>query len=572
MSATADAAGMAKRLAAFELGADDVARLRAFDAWLRAGDVPQRLAHALWASAAPAAPIQAFVEGFFGELTRCDFGQDHLRRQAAGWAQCVPADWPLQAFAKYLALATAEAARLMKDDPDAAATIVALQKLVLFHLDRLWALQQPGREPEPAALPSHTPFLQRLRHEVRQRDGQPLAVLIMSTDSRSRLDGVLGYDAGAALAAQVVESLRLALRDGDVVEHIGSDEFGLILPSISSQGHVVLAAHKILRTLEKPFTIAGQPVYINPSLGISLYPEHGRDADDIMQRANLAMQSAQETHAGFAFHSPEHDQSSSLQFSLETDLRHALDENQLFMLYQPQLDLATGRISGAEALVRWNHKSRGAISPGQLVAIAEKTGLISPLTMWVFNTALRQCADYERMGAEATVSVNVSAHTLREPDFPEFVDQALKTWAVTPARLVVEITESAMLEDQARCLQNLARLKALGVMLSMDDFGTGYSSMTQLRTLPLDELKIDLSFVRHMLQVKEDEKIVRSVIDLAHNFGLKVVAEGVEDRETLEFLRELGCDTVQGFHIGLPLTDVAFKQMLQVSPPLNLIV
>ena len=563
MSGMADAAGIEKHLAAFDLGADDVERLCAFDALLGASDLPQRLRHALWASAAPAVPFQTFVDAFFDELPRCDFGEEHLRQQAAGWAQCLSADWPVPAFGKYLALATLEAARLMKDDPDAcAATIIALQKLVLFHLDRVGALQQTNREPPPAVMPSHAPFLQRLRHEVRQRDGQPLAVLIMSTDSRSRLDGVLGYDAGAALAGQVVESLRLALRDGDVVEHIGSDEFGLILPSVSSEGHVVLAAHKILRTLEKSFMVAGQPVYINPSLGISLYPEHGRDADDIMQRANLAMQSAHETHAGFAFHNPERDQSTSLQFSLETDLRHAIEENQLFMLYQPQLDLATGCISGAEALVRWNHSSRGAISPGQLVAIAEKTGLISPLTMWVFNTALRQCADHERMGADVTISVNVSAHTLREPDFPEFVDQALKTWAVTPARLVVEVTESAMLEEQARCLQNLARLKALGVMLSMDDFGTGYSSMTQLRKLPLDELKIDLSFVRHMLRVKEDEKIVRSVIDLAHNFGLKVVAEGVEDKETLEFLRELACDTVQGFHVGLPVSDVAFKEML----------
>ncbi|MEO5573902.1 MAG: GGDEF domain-containing phosphodiesterase, partial [Gammaproteobacteria bacterium] len=288
------------------------------------------------------------------------------------------------------------------------------------------------------------------------------------------------------------------------------------------------------------------------------YPEHGNDADMLMKHANVAMHNAKRNKVGLSIFSIEHDLFSQLQLEIQAGLNGAIQDNELFLHYQPQLNLHTRQIDAAETLLRWSLPNRGAVPPADILAVAENTGMISSLTGWVLNTALRQQANFHRAGLDLNISVNFSARNLIEPELPEFVDQVLRTWNVAPDRITVEITESAMIEDEKRALNTLLKLKEIGVKLSIDDFGTGYASMTYLRKLPVDEIKIDVSFVRNMLTMKEDERIVRSIIALGHNFDLEVIAEGVEDKHTLERLVDLGCDRAQGYYLGNPVPEEEF--------------
>lgn len=406
---------------------------------------------------------------------------------------------------------------------------------------------------------NHTLLLDYLRSEIRhkQHDGMMLSVLAINLDCVSRVDGLLGYPAGDALLEQITARLRAGLRPADVLGTLGRDELGCILPTIAGEGYALLATHKILRVLEQAFTVSEQQVLVSASLGIALYPEHGKSAETLLRQANLAMHEAKRSKAGFMMYTPNLEQMSQLQFEIKADLVRAIRENELSLHYQPQLDLATERITGYEALLRWDRGPDAAIPTATIIAVAENNGLISALTEGVLNTALRQYINFQRAGMDVDVSINFSARNLAERELSVMVEQALKTWSVSPDKIVVEITESAMIEDEKRCLETLKKLKDIGVKLSIDDFGTGYASMSYLRKLPVDELKIDISFVRNMMRVKEDERIVRSVITLSHNFDLEVVAEGVEDEVTLEHLRDLGCDKAQGNYISPPLPEAA---------------
>jgi diguanylate cyclase (GGDEF)-like protein len=416
----------------------------------------------------------------------------------------------------------------------------------------------------PDVLATHTLLLDALRKEVKkkQRDQGMLAVLVIGLEGVIKLDGVMGYQAGDQLQQQVVDRLKSALRDADILGLMGREEIGCILSSITSEGHATLAAHKIMRILEQPFTVDDRQVAINVSLGIAYCPEHGNEADILMQRANVAMHEARRSKTGLSIFNAEHDVFSQLQLEIQSGLSNAIQDNELFLCYHPQLNLRTRQIDAAEALLRWDRGNKRHIEPDDILAVAENTGLISPLTAWVFNTALRQQASFHRAGMELNISVNFSARNLVEPELPEFVDQALRTWNVPPGKITIEITESAMIEDEKRALNTLAKLKDVGVKLSIDDFGTGYASMTYLRKLPVDEIKIDVSFVRTMMMVKEDERIVRSIIALGHNFDLEVVAEGVECKETLERLIDLGCDRAQGYYLGIPVPEEEFKKVV----------
>ncbi|MEO5702294.1 MAG: bifunctional diguanylate cyclase/phosphodiesterase [Gammaproteobacteria bacterium] len=409
-------------------------------------------------------------------------------------------------------------------------------------------------------LADHTLLLSSLRKELKKkhRDQGMLAILIIGLEGVTKLDGVMGYQAGDQLQQQVTERLKSALRETDIFGFIGREELGCILPSLTSEGHATLAAYKILRILEQSFMIEDRQVVVNVSLGMAYYPEHGNDADILMKHANVAMHNAKRNKTGLSIFSIEHDLFSQLQLEIQAGLNGAIQDNELFLHYQPQLNLHTRQIDAAETLLRWNLPNRGAIPPADILAVAENTGMISLLTGWVLNTALRQQANFNRAGLDLNISVNFSARNLMEPELPEFVDQTLRTWNVPPDKITVEITESAMIEDEKRALNTLLKLKDIGVKLSIDDFGTGYASMTYLRKLPVDEIKVDVSFVRSMLTVKGDERIVRSIIALGHNFDLEVVAEGVEDRQTLERLVDLGCDRVQGYYLGSPVPEEEF--------------
>jgi diguanylate cyclase (GGDEF)-like protein len=414
-------------------------------------------------------------------------------------------------------------------------------------------------------LSTHDDLINRLRQEIalKQKPGGELGVIVLGLECLNRIDGIWGYHIGDKLIREVGVCLQEALREADVVGHIGRGGFGCILPAITSPAHAILAAHKILRVLERPFELVPeQQIYLMPRLGVALFSDHGREAEVLLRHGNVAMHEAQRSGENFVLYQPELDQVTQMQFELHSDLRKAIQDNELMLYYQPQVSLDSGRVSGVEALLRWNSSKRGFVPPDKIVAIAENTGLISALTMWVVNAALRQSAEFHLKGLDLTMAINFSAHNLREPDLVELFERALETWGVPANRIVIELTESAMMEEHPRALETLDRLKALGVALSMDDFGTGYSAMSRLRNLPLSDLKIDLLFVQNMLTSLPDEKIVRSMVGLAQNLGLQVVAEGVEDKATLDKLRELGCDKVQGYYIGRPLPEADFLKLM----------
>jgi len=315
------------------------------------------------------------------------------------------------------------------------------------------------------------------------------------------------------------------------------------------QGRIV--AQTVLDTMETPFVIEGHVIHVGASIGISVYPDHGEEKDVLLRHADVAMYVAKRGRRGYAVYASEQDAHSARRLQLVGELRRAIEHDELVLHYQPKVRLSDGCPVGVEALVRWNHPEHGTLPPGQFIPTAEDTGLIRPLTEWVLAAAVRQLRAWSDAGIDLRVAVNLSPRNLEEVLLPETVTGLLSDLGVAADRLVVEITESTMMAAFAE--RTLHRLHALGIGVSIDDFGMGYSSLAYLRRLPVDEIKIDRSFIVDMIREGENTAIVRSTIDLGHNLGLHVVAEGVEDAATLQRLIALGCDAVQGFHLCPPL-------------------
>jgi len=326
----------------------------------------------------------------------------------------------------------------------------------------------------------------------------------------------------------------------------------LIVPDPAAAAALVVT-ERIRRSLERPFMVEGLSLQVEASIGIAQYPEHGRDGDTLIQHADLAMYVAKSGSQGFQVYATKYDQHSRARLALLGQLRRAIDEGQLVLHYQPKVELATGAVAGVEALLRWQHPSRMLIPPGEFVPFAEHTGLIRPLTLFVLDAALRQAAEWRAAGLDLEVAVNLSARNVVDPQLPQDVRAALDRWGVPAGTLQLEITESALMGEPARAGEVLTTLSRMGVSLSLDDFGTGYSSLASLKRLPVDEIKIDRSFVSHMAGIESDAVIVRSTIDLGHNLGVRVVAEGVETAEAWGLLADLGCDVAQGFLVGRPM-------------------
>jgi EAL domain-containing protein (putative c-di-GMP-specific phosphodiesterase class I) len=305
--------------------------------------------------------------------------------------------------------------------------------------------------------------------------------------------------------------------------------------------------------LAEPFVLVGLTLDVEASIGLAIYPDHGGDADELLQRADIAMYVAKQAHTGFALFDPKQDQHSPRRLALLGELRNAIEQRQLVLHYQPKVDAHSGQVLGVEALVRWQHPTDGLLPPAEFLPLAERTGLIGPLTNYVLDAALRQCHDWRRAGHDLSVAVNVSARRLLDLGFPDEVAELLARWDVPARLLVVEITETTIMADPTHALEILGRLDAMGVQVAIDDFGTGYSSMAYLKSLPVHELKIDRSFVSQLVSSSRDAVIVRSTVDLGRNLTLRVVAEGVEDEATRRQLDALGCDAVQGYHISRPL-------------------
>jgi diguanylate cyclase (GGDEF)-like protein/PAS domain S-box-containing protein len=403
-------------------------------------------------------------------------------------------------------------------------------------------------------LPNRTLFHARgqLAIELARREGTQLGVVIMDLDRFKEINDTLGHQSGDHVLDKLGRRLQGCLRESDTVARLGGDEFGLLF-ACGSLSAAIKVVEKIQRGVAETFTVDGVPLEIEASAGVALFPEHGTQVDLLLQRADVAMYVAKESGSPFAIYDPSEDTHEPGRLALAAELRQAIDRRELVVHYQPQVNVRTGEVTGAEALLRWLHPKRGLLEPSEFIPFAEHTGLMKPLTLYVLDEALRQCRAWEQGGNAVTVSVNVSTRNLIDSAFPSAVAALLRTSSVEPAHLTLEITESAIVADQFRVGTILEQLDRLGVRLSVDDFGSGYSSVAHLRRLCLHEIKIDSSFVMAMSTDEDNATIVRSMIDLAQNLGLEAVAEGVETEDVYELLRDLGCDLVQGYYLSQPL-------------------
>jgi diguanylate cyclase (GGDEF)-like protein len=413
-------------------------------------------------------------------------------------------------------------------------------------------------------LPNRELFADRVGQAIRtaDREMRPAALLLLDLDRFKDVNDTLGHHHGDQLLVEVGQRLFGALREADTVARLGGDEFAALLPGATAEGAGAVA-DKLRAALQQPLSIDGVALDLDASIGIAVYPEHGNDAAELLQHADVAMYVAKQAHLRFLVYDPAVDQHSPRRLALLGGLRRALERDELVLHYQPKADLRSGEIRSVEALVRWQHPDQGLLGPGEFIPLAERTGLIHPLTHWVLDAALDQAAQWQRAGLPLSVAVNISTRCLLDPAFPDQVTGQLATWQIPPDRLVLEITESAVMADPTRALEVLGRLHSLGVGLAVDDFGTGYSSMAYLKELPVDELKIDRSFVSQMATSPSDAVIVRSTIDLGHNLGLHVVAEGVETQHAWQELTALGCDMAQGYYLGRPMPAADLEQQLR---------
>ncbi len=388
------------------------------------------------------------------------------------------------------------------------------------------------------------------------------AVLLFDLDRFKEINDTMGHRYGDQVLIEVGPRVRSVLRDGDVVARLGGDEFCVLVTGVGTDHDPVRVAERIITALEQPIQIEGATLGIEASCGIALFPTDGHNADLLLQRADLAMYAAKSSaHHVVVYSDDLSPKAASL--TLLGELRNAVGREEFVLHYQPKADMTTRRVLGVEALIRWQHPERGLLGPDQFIPEAERTGVIEPLTHWVLDTALRQCRawadDAVRQGRPPlSVAVNLSTRSLLDLSLPEQVGAVLDRWGVPPELLELEITETVIMSDPVQSRRVLTELAQMGIHLAIDDFGTGYSSLAKLRELPVSQLKIDREFVMDMGTDVDDAVIVRSVVDLAGNLGLETVAEGVEDEETWEQLRALGCDCAQGYLLARPMDADAF--------------
>jgi len=418
-------------------------------------------------------------------------------------------------------------------------------------------------------LPNRVQLQERLVAAMAQagRDGGELAMLFIDMDRFKNINDTLGHQVGDGLLVEVGQRLRQLVRVTDIVARLGGDEFVLVLTNVGSSGAAAATAvaGKLIQELGRPYRVGGHELHSTPSIGIGIFPRDGTDTDTLMRNADTAMYGAKAAGRNtFQFFAPAMNLASQERLALEVGLRGAIERGELLLHYQPQVDLASGRVVGLEALVRWQHPERGAIPPLKFIPIAEDTGQIETIGAWVLEQALAQVGRWRRDGhADLRVAVNLSAQQLRGDTFTPFVAQALLRHGLPGQALELEITESVAMQDPARTAALLRELRGYGVALAIDDFGTGYSSLAYLKQLPLSCLKLDRSFVMDIEKDPNDAAICTATIQMAHSLGLAVVAEGVETAAQLAFLRGLGCDMVQGYHISRPMPSEDCSRFLQ---------
>jgi len=415
-------------------------------------------------------------------------------------------------------------------------------------------------------LPNRVLLTDRLIQAVgaAQRNNQMLAVMLLSLDRFKSITDTLGMAAGDKLLQGVSERLSQRVHDCDTVGYMGGSDFALLFTQIGNAEKAVERAQHILQAFEQPFNCDGHDMYLTCSLGISLFPDDGKEPQTLVKNASAALERAKDlTGNSYQFYRSNMNAKAMKQLSLEHKIRQALVRNEFTVYFQPQLDLVTGHIVGSEALCRWIHPEMGMVSPGEFIPIAETSGLIIPIGEYVLRTACTQTKHWEESGlASLRIAVNISAHQFQKPNLVQTVAQMIEESGLDPKQLELELTESAVMKNPESAIATLRELKSMGLQISIDDFGTGYSSLSYLKRFPLDILKIDQSFMRDATKDPNDAAIVRAIITLAHSLNLTVIAEGVETEEQLKFLRELGCDEMQGFLFSRPLPAEGMKKLL----------
>lgn len=416
-------------------------------------------------------------------------------------------------------------------------------------------------------LPNRTLFQDRLAQTLllAQRNKNGFALMTVDLDRFKQINDMLGHQTGDLVLQEIAGRMRRLLRQSDTVARVGGDEFLLLLPTASSSEQAAVAATKILQALNEPLMISGQSIDIGASIGVAVFPEHGEDSATLLRHSDSAMYVAKRSQSGYTVYNLTLDSEDAERLSLNMDLRQAISGEQLILHYQPKIDFATHQVSGVEALVRWQHPRLGLIFPDNFLPIAEKNGFMRPLTIAIMHLALKQAVIWVEAGRDLTIAINISATNLQDTQFPNDVALILKQYKVPPATIELEITETAIMSDPLRAIENIRKLNGMGLQIAIDDFGTGYSSMAYLRKLLVARIKIDKSFVMDMHQNENDEIIVKSTVDLGHNLGLTVVAEGVETQAAWDKLKALGCDSAQGYLMGRPIPAAEFDQWIESS-------
>jgi diguanylate cyclase (GGDEF)-like protein len=451
--------------------------------------------------------------------------------------------------------------RLRGSDPQLCTeSILALQRFVFLQVALIAALsarnQGAGAVVRTLPTPEYAAFMEIFRATIEghRQEGKQLGLLLIQVEQVEQVDRLLGLQRGEAFMLRVTRRMREGvLRKQDQLGRVSRDQLACLLPHIAGEGVAILAANKILVALEAPIAIGDRSFAPEAVIGVAMYPEHGADPQTLVRNGKLAVRAAHGSAERVVLYDPAHGESEEEKMRYAGRVRRALEEGALRLVFEPQLDLRSGRVAGLEGLLRWTDTELGEVLEARAFEAAEAAGVTRELSWWTFNNALRECAEIARAGLQVPLSLKVSASGLLQPDFPEFVGRALRTWGIPPKHLVVEMHETALAGGLEQVKEALGRLKGSGMRIAIDGFGTGSSSLSNLAELPLDELRLAAAFVGDMRKSPVHEKIVRSLVRLARDLGLEVTAEGVEDGTTALALSTLGCARIQGGYVSPPL-------------------
>ncbi len=577
MTAALDSAAIQHLMEEFGLGDDAIAALDALGAALRQ-QAPESLQAARGESTLSSATSPFFLpllpvgmsepqRALVNALSLGALGRESLHRLLLEWAATLNPEEPTERAKRDCLplqdLLRAGALRVFgRDRARCEAALAAAERLCAAQLALVAEAAARGAHARDAGVSSQAAFMARLDACVGERlaDGQQMALLFVDCGVISRIDGVWGYMIGDGVRDRLGARLRNeVLRDSDLLGDPGRDEFACVLATVQSPGVALLAAEKILRTLDAPLWVDVDEVYARPAVGIAVFPDHGDNPVSLLQRARTASRAARERPERFAVYAAEQERDEAELLLYENRLRAAIAQDALDIVFQPQVDLRSGLIVGAESQLRWRDSDLGSVPVAKAIAAAQSAGLVNEVTLWLVNGALRNCREFrDAAGLDLRVGVNLSATSLRQSDLPEFVTSALKTWNLRPSRLVLEITETAILARSLESVETLQHLSEAGVRLCLDDPGAGYASLSWLATLPFHELKIDLASVGSITQAPQKLALVQSLIEFAHRLKLEVVVAGVEDEATAARLKALRCDIMQGSFVGAPLDAAGF--------------